>query len=755
MAQSCWAFRLLGFQDTMPLILNSQTVGLFNGTLYDVLQGHGLRPGIANVSAAGINISCGYVPPENINVTARDPFQFTLSLAPIGLDETEGPIVESPSLLPLILWTTLEVQDSSGNTGSPVMVDRAKDPDNVTINQLQVLQCSKSIVAQSALVDTKTTRVNSSSIYPSIYKTESTWGSSLDPNSTAEDSTLLGSNVWSQILTTGYNISDFFTNIEENLMGSLGLDPLGSMVNSLQLHDIENRLSSLVATTFWIDAITMQSSATNVSGIVTPAYVPPVLPTGTTMAQQVRTLVRLNVWCGFGTSVILLILSAFSIRISRGTGGKIPGPGILQAIWWSQENAEDIDFLENVYQPTELNLRFSGRTISTVNWPKVICIILHMLLMLVHGIVLWIRATDRDHQIVFRLSLQGVVSLWYKIMSTVIGTPSRAFLNGLTQIMSTQLCRATISYLQNDAEFLEYLGTLELSQTVGLFNSTLYDTLTDVYANGGLINTSATGFEVTCGYLSGEIIIDGEAINGYNVSFGQFGWTLVVAPAGPDVVTLRAMYPGSGLQDPGLSDSIIVYTTNEVLDSAGNRGRYLVPQSAQVDPGSRTIMPDTLNPVIFKTQSNWLSSADLPPATDGGSSLINSSSWANILSELRGSGVWIDSLYPTWGDVFIMDELGLQPGVADGIDVTTNRTVYLHEIENALSNLIASVFWIAGHIRPPPLTMKYGFQNGSVGVITANVQKPPILEQKSTTLTQTVPAAKLNVSPLAAYIGLA
>ncbi|KAJ6449264.1 hypothetical protein C8R45DRAFT_1131086 [Mycena sanguinolenta] len=901
---------------------DSQTVGLFNGTMYEVLQGSNLGPGIANVSAAGINISCGYAPPESINVTAEDPFQFDLSLAPIWLDEGERPLsIQTLSARAnmvqvladgglknsVILWTTLEVQDSSGNTGNPVIVDGAKDLNNATINQLQVLQCSKSIVAQSALVDTETTKVNNSSIYPDIYKTESTWQSCQGLNLTADDSTLLGSDAWSEILASDYDISDFFTVIEENLMEYLRVDPLNSTVDSLQLHEIENGLSSLVATTFWIaghippDAITMQSSATNRSGVVTPAYVPPVLVAGTTTAQQVRTLVRLNinqfaVWCGFGTSVILLMLSASSIASSMGSDGFFLGPGILQVIWWSQQNAEDIDFLENVCQPTELNLRIAGLgfipeksnrklgpkhpknlkpergstsacTISTVNWPKIICIILHILLVLVHAIVLWIRATNSDHRIVFQLGLQGVISLWYKVMSTVIGTSYYSILLYLVQkqaishamkthntlasmhdrvnswaglgssiatlyqqlvlpasfsatlaifgylaavstlhvttpalisveifnsTISSQVVieglpqwpdsdhESTISYLQNDAQFLGYLGALDLSQTIGLFNGTLYDTLTDVYDNSGLINASATGFEVKCGYLPGtanssESIysMTDQHSYGYNVSFGQFGWTQVVAP-GPDLVTLSAAYLESRLQDPGLSHSIVVYTTNELLDSAGNSGSpvNLFP-SAQVDPGSRTIIPDTLNPVIYKTQSNWLSFADLPDAMDSGRSLINSSSWATILSALPASGLFtVGMVYPTWGDAhvysfvqisrdlfrhsFVMEQLGLQPAVGYGIVVTTNRTLYLHELENALSNLIASVFWIAGHIRPPPLTMRYGFSNHSGGAITViNVQEPPILEQNTTTLTQNVRAARLNVSPLAASIGLA
>ncbi|KAJ6557636.1 hypothetical protein B0H19DRAFT_1261241 [Mycena capillaripes] len=101
-----------------------------------------------------------------------------------------------------------------------------------------------------------------------------------------------------------------------------------------------------------------------------------------------------------------------------------------------------------------------------------------------------------------------------------------------------------------------------------------------------------------------------------------------------------------------------------------------------------------------------------------------------------------------------MEELGLQPAAGEGIKITSNLTLHLHDIENALSNLVSSVFWIAGHIHPPPLTLKYGFANNSVGSMSLNIQKPPILEANITTLSQFAPAARLDLSPWAVSLGL-
>ncbi|KAF7375766.1 hypothetical protein MSAN_00466200 [Mycena sanguinolenta] len=905
----------------------SQTIGLFNSTLYEALQDTNLGPGIANVSAVGINISCGYVPTESVNITAVDPFQFTFSLTPIGLEQPVGPIFQTDplsaragtvqilsqglaTLTPknsIVIWTTLEVLDSYGNTGNPVMVNGAKDKNNATINHIQVLQCSKSTVAQSVVIDTETGIVNDSPIYPDIYNGQSRWQSRLDMNFTPQDSTLLGGDVWSQMPTTRTYISDYFNVIEENLMQYLNIDPLSNSTISLQLHDIENGLSSIMATIFWIgghippDSIALRSTAANISGVVTPAYLPPVLAAGTTTVQLASIRVRLNVWSGLGTSVILLVLVVcFTVAVRKPVDHSV-GPGLLRAIRWSQKHEENLDFVDNVRHPTELNLREAGldfiltagaqethsvqpktlhldsgpslRSSSFANWSKVRCIILHIVLVLLHAILLWMWVAKKDHQIVFQLGDEGTVSVWYKVLSTAIGTsyysillyttqtqaishainthqsltsihdrvlswsglgssvatlrqqlaipasvsavlaifgyltlisvlhittpalvsvetfnltvPSQVAIEGLPQLPDSDH-ETTISYLQNDAEFMGYLSTLDISQTIGLFNGTLYDTLTDVYPGSSLINVSAMGFEVTCGYLPGVVALEGHN----NISFGQFGW-IEAAITGLDVVTTRAMDSGQmlasgqmlgSLPDPGLSDSIVVYTTNEVLDSSGNSGfpvdlpqvagtdvnalqflqcrRYLVNQSAQVDPSSRTIVPTTLTPVIYQTEANWLSFEDLPASTNSGSSLINSSSWAAILPGLRGSGFWIGPLYPTWGDAFLMEELELRPDMGNGI-LASNRTLYLHEIENALSKLISSVFWMAGHIRPPPLTMKYGFANASLSFansllvpMSLNLQKPPLLEQQNITLSYTMPAGRLDLNPLAVSIGL-
>jgi hypothetical protein len=54
---------------------------------------------------------------------------------------------------------------------------------------------------------------------------------------------------------------------------------------------------------------------------------------------------------------------------------------------------------------------------------------------------------------------------------------------------------ATITFLQNNAAFLPWIGKLN---TLGLSNGTLYEVLTDAQLQNGTATVSAVGFNITC-----------------------------------------------------------------------------------------------------------------------------------------------------------------------------------------------------------------------------------------------------------------
>lgn len=55
------------------------------------------------------------------------------------------------------------------------------------------------------------------------------------------------------------------------------------------------------------------------------------------------------------------------------------------------------------------------------------------------------------------------------------------------------------------SQFLPWINNLNSSQTLGLFNGSLYEVLNDDAIGNGKASVSAIGFNITCGYLLGVI----------------------------------------------------------------------------------------------------------------------------------------------------------------------------------------------------------------------------------------------------------
>lgn len=65
---------------------------------------------------------------------------------------------------------------------------------------------------------------------------------------------------------------------------------------------------------------------------------------------------------------------------------------------------------------------------------------------------------------------------------------------------------STLDFFQNSAGFLPWLEHLEVSQTLGFANGSLYDVLMEAYPGGGIAQVSAVGFNVTCGSISKVVV---------------------------------------------------------------------------------------------------------------------------------------------------------------------------------------------------------------------------------------------------------
>jgi hypothetical protein len=92
----------------------------------------------------------------------------------------------------------------------------------------------------------------------------------------------------------------------------------------------------------------------------------------------------------------------------------------------------------------------------------------------------------------------------------------------------------TIPLLQRDAEFLPWVENLDRSQRLGLSNGSLYDVILQPYPGSQNPDVSATGFNISCGYIPG-LAATGSTFSGgpngnvtyYNISFlaENLNWT--------------------------------------------------------------------------------------------------------------------------------------------------------------------------------------------------------------------------------------
>jgi hypothetical protein len=116
-------------------------------------------------------------------------------MAPSGYSSTPGTSNHSNSV---ILLTTSTVVDSEGHHGAPITIDPAVMDQmgfRPRITQLQLLQCSKSLVTQLGTINSQFNTLNSSSLCPPTFKTFSKWKKSTEMTFSARDATLLGSDL--------------------------------------------------------------------------------------------------------------------------------------------------------------------------------------------------------------------------------------------------------------------------------------------------------------------------------------------------------------------------------------------------------------------------------------------------------------------------------------------------------------------------------------------------------------------------------
>ncbi|KAJ7921298.1 hypothetical protein B0H13DRAFT_2318648 [Mycena leptocephala] len=152
-----------------------------------------------------------------------------------------------------------------------------------TVTHVQCLHCFKTVVAQEGIIDAKSGRIDPGSLSPNLQKTFSKWhvpdGSGSDNQFV--NASLTGGSAWLDILSQAGDLTQssvpmntdlpsvisYLSFVDVYLMDRLALDPWWILPESnprlngssssgsnqtLSLHEIENALSSLVASAFWI-----------------------------------------------------------------------------------------------------------------------------------------------------------------------------------------------------------------------------------------------------------------------------------------------------------------------------------------------------------------------------------------------------------------------------------------------------------------------------------------------------------------------
>ncbi|KAJ7610615.1 hypothetical protein DFH06DRAFT_1485488 [Mycena polygramma] len=335
---------------------------------------------------------------------------------------------------------------------------------------------------------------------------------------------------------------------------------------------------------------------------------------------------------------------------------------------------------------------------------------------------------------------------------------------------------ATGAFVDIAFQFFPWIDNLDTSQQIGFFNGSLYDTLQDVFPGRGHTTVTATGFNVTCGYLPGQSNGVDPRSGQWNISLGSpgtFEAEILVISSGPNIITTNF------LDDPPNS-SLILYTTNTVVDSQENQGspvelnpamnysvthlqflecwKTLVPQEGIVDGESGQLEEATLRPSIFKTYSSWqqYSNASFPPSD---STLLGGDLWTDIplvpVEPIIPLGN--DTSAPAGGflsvmDEYLMERLSLDPSwISTKTEPVSKPVLALHEIENAISALFATAFWLMGHVRPDPLEMRYSLR-GDTNLGGELV--PPALAAGNTTVAQHSLQIRLEISLIAVSLGL-
>ncbi|KAJ7216101.1 hypothetical protein GGX14DRAFT_562541 [Mycena pura] len=303
-------------------------------------------------------------------------------------------------------------------------------------------------------------------------------------------------------------------------------------------------------------------------------------------------------------------------------------------------------------------------------------------------------------------------------------------------------------YTQGALIFLP--SVLGAGTNLGLVGNTLYDVV-DVNQGVGNVTVNATGVSTTCGYLPGVEISPSDAWFASYTLNGTDYYVLDITNTQPELISA----PGT---EAVLFQYMVFYSPVPVVDSSNNRGPFLespsqngtfqfiacmqtpVNQVATVDAESRQLL--AVAPEIRKTNSTW------GPYT-GPSNRLKIENVFDTFPILYTNAPASDTQLSQNLRLSSVAELYLNQKL--NLTSTTPENLTLHDVENALSDLAASIFWTLSHI--PPIRGNVA-SCGSSACIDDN-NDPFTVLRGNATVTNLITQARLDLSIIAVSAGLA
>ncbi|KAJ7840948.1 hypothetical protein B0H14DRAFT_3140380 [Mycena olivaceomarginata] len=380
-----------------------------------------------------------------------------------------------------------------------------------------------------------------------------------------------------------------------------------------------------------------------------------------------------------------------------------------------------------------------------------------------------------------------------------VATRSLPTLDSFSQVNWTNPDNAMYVFSQSSyvAGSLYFLPSILGSNTsLGLKDGTLYD-LVDGNSGVGNVTVDATGFNITCNYLRAVTINGSTGVAIHNISAGWNSnghtvkldgvpaynlfptrkmvdffspklYLIVIAEQG-----IICPLPDEQLVPSGIPNFVDFYSTIPIMDSDNylpevtlnppmdtwadpvssiqifRCSQSLVNQKAVVDAQTGQIL--SVEPNIHKTTSTW--SPQIGQNSTNATDNVFMQAWhwlynyaipeSTFAVDPRGNSGLLSV-----ADLYLNQKLTLQRA-----GETVPRTVKLHDLENALSSIIASMYWTLGNI--PPQAILVNTDNGTIQLGTSDADSDaPILHRGSAEVTEVSTQGRLDSDIIAVSAAL-